>query len=122
MHYYRSEVNRGVYWNFRRGLEFSAGEYFMWLAHDDGLTPEFLERCVAALDAEPEAVLAYTKAIDIDEHGNQLELKEQVLNAESSESSRALPPDESSGAQLRIYFRTDAGKRLETRPGVPRLG
>jgi glycosyltransferase involved in cell wall biosynthesis len=84
VHYYRSEVNRGVYWNFRRGLELSQGEYFMWLAHDDGLTPEFLERCVAALDAEPESVLAYTKAIDIDQNGNQLELKEQVLNAESS--------------------------------------
>ena len=37
------------------------------------LLPEFLERCVAALDAEPEAVLSYTKAIDIDERGNQLE-------------------------------------------------
>lgn len=82
--YFRSEVNRGVYWNFRRGLELSSGEYFMWLAHDDGLTPEFLERCVGALDTEPDAVLAYTKAIDIDEHGNQLELKEQILNAESS--------------------------------------
>ena len=31
VHYYRSEVNRGVYWNFRRGLELSQGEYFMWL-------------------------------------------------------------------------------------------
>src|ERR1700719_1822896 len=56
----------------------------MWLAPDDGLTPELLERCVAALDTEPESVLAYNKAIDIDQNGNQLELKEQVLNAESS--------------------------------------
>jgi glycosyltransferase involved in cell wall biosynthesis len=84
VHYYRSEVNHGVYWNFRRGLELSNGEYFMWLAHDDGLAPEFLERCVDALNAQPDAVLSYTKAIDIDEHGNHLELKEQVLNAESS--------------------------------------
>lgn len=82
--YYRNEVNRGVYWNFRRALELSQGEYFMWLAHDDGLAPEFLERCVAALDAQPDAVLAYTKAIDIDAHGNHLTLKEQVLNAETS--------------------------------------
>ena len=51
VHYYRSDVNRGVYWNFRRGLELAQGEYFMWLAHDDKLAPEFLERCVAALDA-----------------------------------------------------------------------
>ena len=40
---------------------------------------------MAALDAEPGSVLAYTKAIDIDEHGNHLELKEQVLNAESAQ-------------------------------------
>jgi len=81
--YFRSSVNRGVYWNFRRGLELSHGEYFMWLAHDDALAPEFLERCVAALDADPNAVLAYPKAIDIDENGKHLALKEQVLNAES---------------------------------------
>lgn len=84
VHYYRSEVNRGVYWNFRRALELSHGDYFMWLAHDDGIAPEFLERCVAALDADPNAVLAYPKAIDIDENGNYLTLKEQALNAEST--------------------------------------
>jgi glycosyltransferase involved in cell wall biosynthesis len=83
VHYYRSEVNHGVYWNFRRGLELSHGEYFMWLAHDDTLAPEFLEQCVAALDRDPTVVLAYPKAIDIDEYGNFLVYKEQVLNAES---------------------------------------
>ena len=56
----------------------------MWLAHDDKLAPEFLERCVAALDRDPDAVLSYPKAIDIDEQGNCLVYKEQNLNADNA--------------------------------------
>ena len=82
--YLRSEVNRGVYWNFRRGFECTQGEFFMWLAHDDKLAPEFLERCVAALDHDPGAVLSYPKAIDIDEQGNHVMYKEQELNGGAS--------------------------------------
>ena len=81
VHYHRSDVNRGVYWNFKRALELGHGDYFMWLAHDDKLAPLFLERCVAALDADPGAVLSYPKAIDIDDKGNCLVYKEQNLNA-----------------------------------------
>jgi glycosyltransferase involved in cell wall biosynthesis len=82
--YYRSDVNRGVYWNFRRALEPAQGDYFMWLAHDDKLAPEFLEQCAAALDRNPKAVLSYPKAIDIDEQGNSLVYKEQKLNADNA--------------------------------------
>jgi glycosyltransferase involved in cell wall biosynthesis len=81
VHYYRSDVNRGVYWNFRRALEPAQGGYFMWLAHDDKLAPEFLKQCVAALDRDPDVVLSYPKAIDIDEQGRHLVYKEQDLNA-----------------------------------------
>ncbi len=84
VHYYRSDENRGVYWNFRRVWEPAQGDYFMWLAHDDKLAPEFLEHCVAALDRDPNAVLSYPKAIDIDEQGNHLVYKEQNLNADAA--------------------------------------
>ncbi len=53
----------------------------MWLAHDDKLMPQFLEKCVAALDANLAAVLSYPKAIDIDDNGNYLVYKDQDLNA-----------------------------------------
>jgi len=79
--YHASEVNRGVYWNFRRSLALARGEYFMWLAHDDKLAPEYLEKCVAALDRDPSAVLSYPKAIDIDEQGNPVLFKEQRLTS-----------------------------------------
>ncbi|MGH9502230.1 MAG: glycosyltransferase family 2 protein [Terriglobales bacterium] len=79
--YHSSEVNRGVYWNFRRSLALARGEYFMWLAHDDKLAPEFLEKCVGALDQDPGAVLSYPKAIDIDERSRPVLFKEQRWTA-----------------------------------------
>ena len=68
------------------------------------------------LDAESEAVLAYTKAIDIDEHGRQL--KKQVRQRRVFKPARGAPRYEPTGAQLRIHFRIDAGKRFEACPGI----
>lgn len=67
--YHRADDNRGGTWNFNRVLELSTGEYFRWAAHDDLIAPTYLERCVAALDADPHAVLCHTKVEIIDEHG-----------------------------------------------------
>lgn len=44
-------------WN--RALEMSTGEFFVNVNTDDSMEPEALELLVAALDAHPEAVLAY---------------------------------------------------------------
>jgi glycosyltransferase involved in cell wall biosynthesis len=67
--YHRSDVNRGGTWNFNRVLELSTGEYFRWAAHDDLIAPTYLQRCVEALDADPDAVLCHTRVEIIDEHG-----------------------------------------------------
>jgi glycosyltransferase involved in cell wall biosynthesis len=82
--YHRSEVNLGVSRNFKRTVGLSSGDYFMFLAHDDKLAPEFLTQCVAVLDADPEVALCYPKAIEIDTQGNPLYKKEQPLDAASS--------------------------------------
>lgn len=82
--YHRSEVNLGVSRNFKRLVGFSSGKYFMFLAHDDKLAPLFLEECVAVLEAQPDVVLCYPKAIEIDVQGNALYKKEQTLDADSS--------------------------------------
>ena len=55
----------------------------MFLAHDDKLAPEFLEKCVADPDSHPETALCYLKAIEIDSQGNFLYQKEQFLDADS---------------------------------------
>lgn len=69
---HRSPVNRGAAPNFNWCFELARGELFKWCAADDLMEPEFLERCIAALDADPGAVLAYPGTVDIDENGNLL--------------------------------------------------
>lgn len=67
--YHREETNRGGSWNFHRVVELAAGEYFRWAAHDDTIRPAYLERCVAALDADPSIVLCHTAVEIIDQDG-----------------------------------------------------
>lgn len=70
--YVRSDANHGAAWNFNRAFELSRAPYFKWAACDDRLESTFVARCVAALDADPEVVLAYPTAIDIDDEGNRI--------------------------------------------------
>jgi glycosyltransferase involved in cell wall biosynthesis len=68
--YHRNPQNigGGPNWNLAFDLA-SPAPYFKWAAHDDVHAPRFLERCVAALDADPGAVLAFTGANRIDPDG-----------------------------------------------------
>lgn len=71
--YERQPVNRGAATNYNRTFAMARGELFKWAAHDDRCHPRFLEACVRALDdAGHTAVLAYTPAVTIDEHGDLL--------------------------------------------------
>lgn len=70
--YVRSPVNLGALPNFNRAFELARGRYFKWAAHDDVLQPEFLRRCVAALEASPDAALCQTAVEYIDETGVSL--------------------------------------------------
>jgi glycosyltransferase involved in cell wall biosynthesis len=79
LRYVRNETNVGASINFNRVFELSSGEYFKWLAADDVCAPEFLERCVEMLDAEPAAVLAYPRAIWIDEHGKSIFDSDKII-------------------------------------------
>jgi glycosyltransferase involved in cell wall biosynthesis len=67
--YYRVAENKGASWNYNRVFELAVGEYFKWAAHDDICQPAFLERCVAALDQHPDAVVAHPRTRAIDENG-----------------------------------------------------
>ncbi|WP_380165802.1 glycosyltransferase family 2 protein [Jannaschia sp. R86511] len=64
---HRSEQNRGAAWNYNRLVDLARGTYFKWAAHDDLVEPTFLSRCVEVLQERPEVVLAYTRAVDVDE-------------------------------------------------------
>ncbi|TAK32241.1 MAG: glycosyltransferase [Chloroflexota bacterium] len=68
--YYRHETNLGATVNFRCVFELSAGEYFMWAAHDDLWDKSYLRRCLAGLEDNPAAVLCCTQIVFLDDDGN----------------------------------------------------
>jgi glycosyltransferase involved in cell wall biosynthesis len=70
--YLAQEANRGASWNFNHVFERTSGELFVWLAHDDVWTPDFLQACVDELDADASAVLAFSGVSNIDERGSLL--------------------------------------------------
>ena len=72
IHYFRNEQNIGAALNFTRVLELSSAPLFHAGACDDLYAPEFLERCVDALDREPSAVLSHSRTIMVDDRGQPL--------------------------------------------------
>lgn len=71
--YHRQPRNVGAAANYNFLVGQARGELFKWAAHDDVCAPEFVERCVAALDGSPSDVLAFPKTTFIDADGAVLE-------------------------------------------------
>jgi glycosyltransferase involved in cell wall biosynthesis len=67
--YIRNAENIGAAPNYNQVFTLARGIYFKWAAHDDMCRRGFLQRCVAALDGEPRAVLAYPLTATIDYRG-----------------------------------------------------
>jgi glycosyltransferase involved in cell wall biosynthesis len=67
--YSRNATNLGGSKNFARVFELARGEYFKWASADDALVPDFLDRCVDALDHDPGAVSCFSGMEIIDETG-----------------------------------------------------
>lgn len=88
--YERSDENHGGAWNFNRAFAVTSSEYFKWAAHDDVCEPTFVERCVGALEAAPDAVLAYTKARFVDEHLRDVDAPDDLQGLEQAEPHNRL--------------------------------
>ncbi|MCA9950670.1 MAG: glycosyltransferase family 2 protein [Anaerolineales bacterium] len=86
--YYRNTENLGASGNYNRAFELARGEYFKWAAHDDLLAPQFLEKTVAVLDANPDVVLCYGLTEAIDGNGNILRLYPAKPDAADPEPSK----------------------------------
>jgi len=67
--YWRNATNLGAAKNYNLLVDRAQGEFFKWAPHDDVIAPTYVERCVAALAAHPEAVLSYPRTVVIDEQG-----------------------------------------------------
>lgn len=67
----RQTINLGAHRNFLWALQQARGDYFMWAAHDDRWSPNYVEVLSRRLNDAPDAVLAtgLTEVESIDEKG-----------------------------------------------------
>lgn len=79
-----NDYNRGAAYNYNRLVHEADGELFKWAGYDDLLSASYLRRCVAALDADPAAVLAYPGTTIIDADGaHVVDYKDRLHLADS---------------------------------------
>lgn len=62
-------ANIGAVPNHNRTVQLARGRFFKYCAHDDIMAPTFLEKCLAALEQAPDAVVAYPRTMFIDANG-----------------------------------------------------
>jgi len=74
----RQDKNMGQNWNFNFLLEKANGEYFVWVAADTFLLPEFIEKNIAVLESQDKAVGCISR-IKIDESYNDKYKKEKQI-------------------------------------------
>jgi len=67
--YMRQKSDIGHARNFDFLKENAKGEYFMWASDDDKWEPTFVEKCLAALDADPGAIVAMVNFAHFDDLG-----------------------------------------------------
>lgn len=72
VHYERHDTNRGAGWNFEHVRVHASGPYFKWAAHDDLHEPTYLIRCIEALEADADAVIAQPRSAFIDDAGDEV--------------------------------------------------
>lgn len=85
--YVRHEANVGAARNFNHTFSLAKGRYFKWAAHDDLMAPSFLGHLVDILDENPTVVLAYTRALLINDDGEVVGLLDDKLDKRQSRAS-----------------------------------
>jgi glycosyltransferase involved in cell wall biosynthesis len=72
LRYHRNAEPLGLARNHNQVVAMANGELFKWASHDDVCEPTLVERCVAALDVDREALGAYARASTIDPGGAEI--------------------------------------------------
>lgn len=85
--YVRFDEHLGVADNYTRTFGLCRSEFFKWTASDDLFDPTFIEKCVAVLDANRDAVVCYTEAAVIDASGTVVRKDKFMLDLEHSSPS-----------------------------------
>lgn len=121
--YQRNARPLGLVGNWRRAFDCAAAaapeaEYFAWLGDHDRWEPGWLERLVAELDANKDAVLAYPHADAVSETGAPLPWRPRELEtrgvAEPEERMERAMRGISAGWAVYGLFRVDALRRCGT--------
>lgn len=76
--YYRQKDNLGMVGNFNYVAQCDVAEYFKWAAHDDILKPDYLQRCIDLLDANPFLSMAHCPTSRVDDQGKWLGIYEDL--------------------------------------------
>ncbi len=88
--YWCNETNIGAAGNYNLLYRRASAPFFRWSNADDLLHPTLHERCLAALEERPEAVLAAGTTVLIDEHGNTTGLFDDNLHLTQDTPSERL--------------------------------
>jgi glycosyltransferase involved in cell wall biosynthesis len=81
--YTRNEINLGFCRNQNSVYKRARGTYFLLTHHDDIRSPEYLERTVPVLDADPTIIVCYTHTRDIDVNDQPLPRRDPPLRFDS---------------------------------------
>lgn len=65
-----NEHNLGTVENFKKAVALTSGDYIAFLGADNRMRCDYIEKCRAALDANPDAAVAYTDMLVFDELAN----------------------------------------------------
>ncbi len=85
----RQPRNLGWTGNVNNLLREAQGDYLVFAFHDDLLEPTYLERCVAALEANPRAVMAFTDIALVHQDGSREDLSYDALDGVVGRLQRA---------------------------------
>ena len=117
--YRRNDRNLGLNGNFNLLVPLARGRLFKWATSDDLLRAGYLERCVAAIDADPAVVLAYPKTDFIDADGATIDRTDPGWHLVSDDPAERLRSAVTAGhfvnAALGV-IRTDALRRTRLLP------
>ena len=75
----RQDKNMGGGWNFNFLLQKAIGEYFVWVAADTFLLPEFLEKNIAVLESQDKVVGCISKIKIDDTYIDKFKTEKDVL-------------------------------------------
>lgn len=59
----RNESNLGIIKNFNKAVSLTSGDYICFLGADNRFRSDYIEKCKAVLDAEPQIDIVYTNAV-----------------------------------------------------------